>query len=261
MDHQPFLPSIPHLTCTQNSGTALGRMLFRHRLLALLLCLAAFPLRGAEVSWFRQKPEDGLQPTARGVTWRPAGPSRELHTHFTSGLPAEPGSRVTISLDLTFTPSPAPDAPLDQIRIGLFDVQAPCPRDGEHPETTAQGFMVRLNPNAPRDREGVEMRFRAKTDEAGENYLNGSSKWKAPKSAQPGFDLRETGALPVVIELERRSDGSALARLICGHGMIENRVPDSAFHPDTLALSVTGQYQWKSLTLENFAVRVTKAEK
>lgn len=261
MNHQPFQSSIPHLTCQKKCGTALGRMLFRHRLFAALLVLAAFPLRGADVSWYRQNPEDGLQPTASGVIWRPAGPNRELHTHFTTGLPAEPGSRVAIRLDLTFTPSPAPDATLDQLRIGLFDLQNTSPRDGEHAKTVGQGYMVRLNPNAPRDREGAEMRFRAKTDEAMEFYLNGSSKWKAPKFAQPGFDLRESGAIPFLVELERLPDGKAQARLICGHGLIETAMPDSAFHPDTLALGVTGQYQWKSLTVENFSVQVIKAQK
>jgi hypothetical protein len=231
--------------------------------LAILLLALASPLSdAAERSWWRMRPEDRLVKTERGIEWFPAGLDREIHTHFEPmSIPAKPGSRVTVFGELTFRPDPNSGAPLDTMRIGLFEVAKPTRRDGEREMSAAAGVEFKLHPFTPRTKNGSVVKVRTFDDPPNRAFVLGALHWKAADKPYPGFGCEPNTVYPFVLEVERVAAGALDVRLLLNDAVVQQRVTDLEFKPNTFCIGRPGSSRWASLKVEGLDVRVVEANK
>jgi hypothetical protein len=230
-----------------------------------LLALLLLPLRpavGAELPWWREYAEDGLKVTPRGVVWSPRASNRELHTHFERvELPAAPGSRLSAFGEITFGREAKPKDYFDTLRIGLFDMQTPTPRDGTLENGVGEGVEFKLNPSIPATRKGSVIKLRTFGDPATTNLVLGAMSWKGAETVHSGFGCAPDTAYPFVIEWERVERDTAMVRLHLNDRSIEQRVTGHGFRANSLAFGRTGSGSWSSLRVEAVGVRVENAGK
>ena len=223
----------------------------------LLVLLSAVSPRAGELEWWREFPADRLQKTTRGVEWFPGATNREAHVVFADQvLPKARGSRVSVSGEITFAGSPMGRDAVDSLRIGLFQVDTPTRRDGPRDLSVAEGVEIKMNPTTPPERTGTLIRTRRRTDSANRSYVLNAATWKGGESKYPGFGCVTGMAYPFVFEIEQTAQNGVLARMFLNDRMVEHRLGDQRFNPNTLAVGRTGSGTWASVKVESLAVRV-----